>query len=325
MPLLITIARLVLLSLVLPMTVAAAQPMMVSAIAPGSPVYFHKFYAGKIADKHAFTMDLKNLNGVLTGTYRYAGKSVDIYLHGKIDPSGSFTMDELYAFKNTGVFKGVATEKEISGVWQSADGSKKWPFVADQTSEIKIGSKKEMLTKAIGDYSLESISGSGGANGMWDTWKAKGKWRSNVSGISNGMRRGNMIKLTLADIHLLDTMTIKVDADLTTRFLAGGKTILTIPYRDAGMQFEIKNAHNGVIEDDLKKLSSSTTVWDEQLYLLARDDIDYSDVISGNFEATVSDIVIVNYSVVKGTFDVSFVVGQCCGGSTFTFTRRNHP
>lgn len=323
MPLLITIMRSVLLALLLPMTVALAEPIASGNAAASSASYFHKFYSGKIADKYAFTMNLKNRNGVLAGTYRYGGKLIDINLKGKIEPSGSFTMDELDMSRRTGVFTGVMTVNQIAGVWQSSDGTKKWSFVADQTSEIKIGSKKEILTKAIGDYSLESISGSGGANAMWDTWKIKGKWESNTSGISNGMRQGNRLKLTLADIRLLNSMTIKVDADLTTRFQAGGKTILPIPYRDAGMHFNIKDEHNTVIVDDLKKFSPSTTVLDDELYLLAQDGVDYSGAISGNFEATVSDIVIVSYSIIEDTFTVSFVVGECCGGSTFTFKRRH--
>jgi hypothetical protein len=186
------------------------------------------------------------------------------------------------------------------------------------------GAPQGLLTKAVGEYSLDSISGSGGANGMWDTWKTRQKWRSNVSGISNGMRQAETVKLSPVDIRLLNSMRIKVDPDLTMRFLARGKTIVTIPYRDNGMQFDIKNASNRDV-DELKKLSSSTTVLDEQLFLLAQDEVDYSAVISGHFDATVNDIVIVSYSTVADTFNVSFVLGQCCGNSIFTFTRRHRP
>jgi hypothetical protein len=142
---------------------------------------------------------------VLTGTYRYAGKSIDINLGGNIDPSGTFTMDEYDMSQRVAVFKGTVAGPKIAGLWQSVDGSKKLSFAADETSEIKIGSKKEILTKAMGEYELDSISEAGGANGMWDTGKNKGKWGSNISGISNGMRGSINIKLTAADIRTLNS------------------------------------------------------------------------------------------------------------------------
>lgn len=318
-------ARAICLGLLLFAAMAIDKSMATNTSVPSNTVYFHRFYSGKIGDKYAVTMDLKNLNGVLTGTYRYAGKSRDIDLQGNMDPGGSFTMDESDISKRTGVFTGVLNDKKITGAWQSADGRRKWPFLAEQTSEIKIGSKKEILTTAIGDYSLASISGSGGANGMWDTWKEKGKWKSSTSGISGGMRQANTIKLTKADIHMLNSIAVTVDADLITRLLVDGKTIFTIPYRENGMQLAMKKPHNSVVEEDLKKYSPNTTVSDEHLYLMVQDDVDYSAVISGNFEAAVSDILTVSYSIVGDTFDVTFTEGNCCGNTTFAFSRRRRP
>jgi hypothetical protein len=307
-------------------SVAEAQATTANTNAGGINIaYFHKFYSGKIGDKYAFTMDLKNLNGTLSGKYRYVGKQSDVYLTGKIDPSGSFKMDETNGSKRSGTFTGQITGKEIDGVWQSADGARKFHFGASQTSEILIGSKKEIMTHAIGNYSLDTISGFGGANGMWDTWKEKGKWKSNTSGIVNAMREVDMVALTPADARLLDSLAVTVDANLTTRFMAGGKTLLTIPYLDAGMQLKLAQEHSSVVEDELKELSPSTTVHDEQLYLLVQDGVDYSKEISGHFEAAVGDIVTVSYSVVDGTFDVGFKEGECCGNTEFTFVRRKQP
>ena len=287
--------------------------------------YFHRFYSGKIGDKYVFTMDLKNLNGTLSGKYRYVGNQSDIYLTGKIDRSGSFTMDETNGSRRSGTFTGQITGKEIDGVWQSADGARRFHFGANQTSEILIGSKEEIMAQAIGNYSLDTISGAGGANGMWDTWKTKGKWQSDTSGIVNARREVDMVALAPADTRLLDSLAVTVDANLTTRFMVGGKTLLTIAYQDAGMQLKLAQEHNSVVEDELKVLSPSTTVWDEHLYLLVRDGVDYSKEISGHFEAAVGDIVTVSYSVVDGTFDISFRDGQCCGDTEFTFVRRKRP
>lgn len=296
---------------------------MVTAYASIDVAYFHKSYSGKIADKYAFTMDLKSLDGKLIGTYQYTGKTKrNIYLQGTINVDGTFTMDESDGMKSTGRFVGKLDNIQISGNWQSTDGRKNWPFVATQTSEIQIGTKKEILTKAIGDYPLANISGSGGANGMWDTWKEKGgRWQSNVSGISNGMREANTIKLTKSDIHLLNSMRVSVAADLSTRLSVGGKIIFTIPYRDNGMQYAVNASHNSIIEDNLKKYSDRTTVLDERLYLLVEDGVDYSNVISGNFEAAVSDILTVSYSVLDRDFELTFTEGDCCGSTTFKFSR----
>ena len=301
---------------------AAAPSAAAGTAAPDGAVYFHKYYSGKIGDKYAFTMDLKNLNGKLNGTYKYVGKPAELRLQGSMDANGSFAIDEFSGFSTrTGVFKGTLTDKQIAGMWQSADGAKKWNFVADQTSEIKIGSKRDILTKAIGAYALDAISGSGGANTMWDTWKTKGKWASNVSSNSGGTRQGNAVVLTVADTQLLNSLMVTVDADLTTRLLARGKTVLSVPFRDNGMQFVLGNGHSSVVTNQLGKLSAGTTVLDEQLYLLLQDGVDFSSTIAGSFEATVGDIVVVSYAIIPDTFSVRFSEGQCCGGSEFTFKR----
>jgi hypothetical protein len=328
MSLLAAVRRSVLLWLLSALCVNVVQAQSTAANIDSSSInitYFHKFYAGKIADKYAFTMDLKNLNGKLSGTYRYVGRQSDVYLTGKVDPSGSFTMNEQDGSgKRTGTFTGQIHGKQIDGAWQSANGAREFHFDANQTSEIVIGSKKEIMTRAIGDYPLDSISGSGGANGMWDTWKTKGKWQSNESSIVAARREASMIALTPADTRLLDSLAITVDPNLTTRFIVKGKTLLTIPYQDSGMQFSLEQEHNSVVEDELKPFSPKTTVEDEQLYLLVKDGVDYSKEISGNFDAAVSDIITVSYSVVSGTFDVTFTEGQCCGVTIFTFSRRKH-
>lgn len=296
--------------------------MEANPLVTGNSAYFHKYYSGKIDDKYAFAMDLKNVDGVLSGTYRYDKRGVDIYLEGKIAPSGSFTIEETYPVKGSGFFTGVIDGNTLKGTWQKDSAGRKLHFYAEQTSEIKIGSKKEILTKVIGDYPLKNISGAGGANGMWDTWKDKGRWRSNVSGISGGMRQGNEIKLNRADIRLLNSMKVHVDSKLNAHLVANGRTILTIPYLDNGMVYKLRNEYDSVVGDYLKKFSPKTTVLDEELYLLVEDDVDYSQALSGNFEAVVSGIITVSYSIVKDEFAVSFRTSQCCDNTSFTFSRR---
>lgn len=309
--------------------VAAAQsgaPAASTSTTTASPSTFHKTFSGKIAGKYPFTMDLKSNGGVLTGKYRYVGKQLDLMLQGKIDPSGTFTLEErnLSAVK-TGTFSGALAGKTISGVWQSADGAKSLPFLAEQSSEIVIGNKKALLTKAVGSFGLEQIEGSGGANGMWETWKQAGRWQSSTSGISAGRRQATKIALTPADIRLLDSMAVKVDADLSTRLVADGKTVLALPYREQGMQFDIKNAPGAVLEDGQNKLGPGTTVLDGTLYLLARDGVDFTGTLSGSFDAKVDDTVIVSYAIKADAFEVRFLAGECCESTIFRFTRSRKP
>lgn len=297
---------------------------MTAAAALADPLYFHKNFAGRIGGRYAFTMDLKNVDGRLTGSYRYAGKSNDIYLSGKIDPLGTFSMDEIgSAGQRTGTFTGKVASDTLDGSWASARGDRRLPVEAHQTSEIIIGSKREILTQAIGTYALDNVGGWGGANGMWDSWREKGQWKSNVSGISMARREFSDVSLTREDLHRLNSMTVTVDTSLATHLSVDGKVLLSIPYRDAGMQYEISQPHNSVVEDALKMLSSATTVHDEHLYLLVRDAIDFVPAMSGNYLPNDGlDVVTVSYAVVGKTFGVYLRDGNCCGGTEFTFRRK---
>ncbi|WP_414444498.1 hypothetical protein [Burkholderia sp. 22PA0106] len=298
-----------------------------SVMAHADTQYFHKTLAGHIGGRYAFTMDLKNVDGTLTGNYHYAGKQNKLYLNGKIDAAGNLTLDETPSSgKRSGTFTGKLNGGTFDGTWTSADGARRLPVNAHQTAETVIGSKRELLTQAVGTYALDTVSGSGGANSMWDTWRVKGGWTSNVSGIENARREFSTVKLTAADRKRLDSMTITVDAALTTRLNVDGKTVLTIPYRDAGMQYDIGKPHGGTAADDLKGLSPTATVHDEHLYLLASDRPDWLPALSGSFNAYGDDVALatVNYDVIGKTFQVFLRDSLCCGGTGFTFARKPH-
>lgn len=313
----------------LPMKVRPALALacaLLSTLAGASgttaPGYFHKRLAGKIGGKYAITMDLKNVDGELTGQYRYEGKRQGLYLRGKLDPSGSFEVDEMeLGAKVTGKFSGKITAGHIEGTWRSADGRRTLPFVADQTSEFVIGSKADILKSAIGVHPLTAISGSGGANAMWDTWKDEGRWGSNVSGISGGMRQGSQISLSKADVALLDSLRIVVGADLSVKLSARGKDLLTVPFRPDGMDYQLAEGHNDVAVEQLKKMSAKTTVHDETLYLLVRDGVDLSKPLSGSFEGLAEGILVVSYAFFDQRFELKFILGSCCDSTTWTFSK----
>lgn len=286
--------------------------------------YFHKTFSGTIDGRYAFTMDLKNVDGNLTGSYRYAGKRNDIDLSGKIDSSGILTMEEnADTGRRTGTFNGKLVGDELSGTWASAGSDRRLPFDAHQTSEIIIGSKREILTHAIGTYVLDRISGSGGANNMWDSWRVKGQWKSVTADVVAARPDPSDVKLTHEDVRRLNSMTVTVDASLTTRLSVGDKVLLTIPYRDAGLVYDISQPHDRVVEDELKPLSPDTTVHDERLFLLARDKIDFVPAMSGSFLSDDNfDIATVSYAIVDQNFEVRLWDGGCCAVTAFTFVHK---
>lgn len=315
--------------------VAVLLSWMTATTALADPQYFHKTFAGRIGDRYAFTMNLKNVDGRLTGSYRHAGKRNDIYLSGEIDTSGTFTMNEFgSAGQRTGTFTGKVASDTLDGNWASARGDRRLPVDAHQTSEIIIGSKREILTQAIGTYALDSVSGVGCPSGVWESWRDKGRWKSNFSVVEDGHGEVSDVSLTRGDLHRLNSMTVTLDTSLATRLSVDGKVLLSIPYRDAGMQYEIRQPHNSgieyeisqplnsVMEDHLKTLSPATTVYNEHLYLLARDAIDFAPAMSGNYLSNDVGVVTVSYAVVGKTFDVYLRDDNGCSGTVFSFRRK---
>ncbi|WP_332847903.1 hypothetical protein [Massilia sp. S19_KUP03_FR1] len=294
---------------------------------PSSPGYFHKYWSGKIDGKYAVKMELTCRDGTLQGNYFYVNKGVRINLTGRVGPAGTMALEE-NAWGNmpsTGSFAGTLGANHVDGMWTAADGKRSLPFAAGQTSEIHLGTRREIVGASVGDYALASIAGNGGANAMWDTGKTGKGWESSVSSNSGGMRQGSQIKLTRADQRLLDSLIIRVRPDLTTELFASGRVILTIPYSDRGAQFNISSAENASVRQSLEKQWTQARLEDETVYLLAQDGIDFSRHISGNFDGVVGDILLVTYAIVGNSFDVKFMAGQCCSESVFTFKRQQRP
>lgn len=291
---------------------------------PSTPGYFHKYLAGKIDGKYPFTMELICRDGALRGTYRYASKTVPIYLIGNVGPGGAVALQEIAKdnLPSTGSFAGTLRGNLVDGVWVSANGKKKFPFTAEQTSEIHLGTRRDIVSGTVGNYALVSITGYGGANAMWETWKTKKGWESSVSSISLAVREASDNVLTPADKRLLDSLTIRVRPDLTTELLARGRVILAIRYSDRGAQFDVTSEANDKVRRSLEKPWAEARLEDETVYLLAQDGVDFSRHISGNFEGVVGDVVLVRYAIPNDSFTVEFMDGQCCNSSTFTFKRQ---
>lgn len=294
---------------------------------PSTPGYFHKYLSGKIDGKYAFTMELICREGALRGTYRYASRTMPIYLIGNVGPGATVALEEM-AKDNlpiTGSFTGTLRGNHVDGVWVAPDGKKRLPFTAEQTSEIHLGTRREIVSGTVGDYALVSITGHGGANAMWETWKTKKGWDSNVSSISRAVRESSDIELTPADERLLDSLTIRIRPDLTTELLALGSVILAIPYSDRGARFNVTSDANADVRRSLEKPWTEARLEDETVYLLGQDGVDFSRHIAGNFQGVVGDVLLVRYAIPNDSFTVEFMDGECCNSSTFTFRRQRSP
>jgi hypothetical protein len=280
---------------------------------------FHRTYAGKIGERYSINIDLRCFNGVLAGKYRYKAKSHDIDLRGTIDSSGSFSLKESAdGLRRTGTFLGVIAKDGMLGVWKSLDGTRTLRFQAEVSKDFDIKSKKEILTGAIGEYYLKEFSGGGGV-GLWYTWKDNGKWHSNLSELSEGKREAVNKILSTIDGHQLDKIRVVIDSTLRMQLLVGQKAILSIPYEIESPIVEMRDgAHEKRIENELAKISFSTPEKDGVLYLLAKDGVDYSNLIRGDFGAPVAGVVIVSYYLLGDSINVNFVD---TAGTNLVFTR----
>lgn len=304
---------------------AASQAGAAGICQPSSPGYFHKFLSGSIDGKYAFTMDLQCRDGVLQGSYRYVGKAVPILLRGVMGPGATLALEEVLpdGRPGTGRFAGTLVGLHVDGTWVTADGKRTLLFAAAQTSEIHIGSRRDIMRGAVGEYGLDRIGGSGGANAMWDTVHTKKGWASSMSSISMARRETEVVALTRAEQRLLDSLTFRVRPDLASELVVNGKVVLAIPFRDGAIQTHIKDADTESARDVVENLSTPSGIVDEDLYLLAQDGVDYAHTLSGNFQGANGDFLLVRYAIASDSFALTFKEGDCCfgGSSTFTFTR----
>lgn len=288
-----------------------------------SPEYFHRTFIGKIAGKYPIEMDVRRSGNNLKGSYKYTGKKNSLILYGTIDSSGRFKMQEWADFKQTGVWSGKLSGDTLAGEWSTPDGSKKMAVEAYKTAEFKLKPKKELLRSAIGTYTLQSIEGARGANGMFDITRKDGAWHASSSGISEGMRVGQENNLSGGEIKLLNSTRITVDEKLSTRFFAGEKLLLEIPLNENGMKYSMSRPHSSVLDDKLKNFSPSSVYVDVdgKIYLAAMDGIDYSGTLTLEDMVT-QGILVLRYSPEAKTFEMDISIESCCDSNTLTFTRQ---
>ena len=115
-------------------------------------------------------------------------------------------------------------------------------------------SKKELLQSLVGTYALNVIEGTSGMNATTNYDKKLGKWTGIYSMRMFGKREYENIKITPDLLNKLNTMSVIVNPDLSVDFMCKGINIVSIPFKEDGMIYEI----TGAKEDSWKKINKDS-------------------------------------------------------------------
>lgn len=279
-------------------------------------------YKGNINHQYPINLELIKFNGTIGGSYHYEGKNSSLQLKGSIEDTGELNMSEYNSQGElTGYFEGKLKGEEISGNWHNSKRTKSMPFTLNRTSIASLQNKTDVLSDAMGQYHLTSISGVMGANTMFDTYKEKGSWVSFTSSNIGGVRDGTDIKLNEKDIELLNNLRLVVDDHLTVHVYAGLIELINCPFKADGMTYKLKEKDKSKLMEKMAALKPSSILEGNQYVLLADDQINFSEIISGNFVSVGEDSAILSYNPATRTFELDIFVGSCCDGNILTFTK----
>jgi hypothetical protein len=239
---------------------------------------FAASYKGTINGKYAITLDLNKFKDELGGSYKYEGKNTSLVLSGRMDDTGSFTFNEYTSNgKATGTFEGKLKGEELSGTWYNSDRTKQMPFLLKRTAISSLQSKTDVLSDAIGQYTLSSIAGNLSVNGIFDTYYDEGKWKCSSSGIISSQRVVQEIELTDNDIQFLNNLHIEVDDELNVHIFAGLHELVNSKFNASEMDYRINEMDKMKMNPKIANLSPSTIYQDNQLVIAANDQIDFSE------------------------------------------------
>jgi hypothetical protein len=79
---------------------------------------------------------LERVETVISGWYFYYSNAKMIRLEGKIDPQGSFQIEESVDYKKTGIFKGNVHQGKWTGTWQKPAGGASLPFLLQENRDL---------------------------------------------------------------------------------------------------------------------------------------------------------------------------------------------
>jgi hypothetical protein len=190
---------------------------------------------------------------------------------------------------------------------------------SEKIEEIPKSEKEVLLSGLIGDHSLKSISGFMGANTMVDYTLERGKWVAQGSAIEDAMRKAYDIDLERSDVQLLSSMKIQVTNDLTVKLLCNGKTYYTMPLNPNGMAYFLRNSPKKYSSNFPAKLSESSTIIGDYLYLYAKDNVSENEMSSLNIAEVFADVISIAYNLKTKQFEMSLFYGDCCDNAIYYF------
>ncbi|MBK6836315.1 MAG: hypothetical protein IPG89_19460 [Bacteroidetes bacterium] len=297
-------------------------PSIPDSVVLGALNDFTASYEGSINDKYEITMQLIKVGNSIGGYYSYKNKGTKIWLNGSVLEDGSIDMPEINKGTVTGVFKGKIANNKFTGTWSKADNSKSMPFNVSQTSIASMQTKADVLSNAMGQYYLRSISGSVGANAMFDTYLEKGKWLSVSSSNVGGEREGTTIKLTEKDLELLNNLRVVVDDNMDVHVYAGLIELVKSPYTAKGMDYSIKQTDKTKMHERISYLSPDTIKYENKYILIAKDKISFTQTLKGSFDIVTEDNMILTYFPFNNTFELEIFWGECCDSNVLIFDKK---
>jgi hypothetical protein len=271
-------------------------------------------YAGTVGGKSAVTMELIRNGTALQGFYRYGRRMDVLTLKGTVGPGGEIGLTETEPRgKTTGRISGKLQDGCMKGEWSSPDGASRLPLKVCELS------KQQALTAAIGTFYLTAVSGTAGANTMFDMEKTGRRWSVTGSYIGpQAMREAGDYGLDKQEVDFLNSLRVRVGKDLSVRFMAGDTTIRRIPFNEEGMEHKLSPSESslGYLETPLGKLSPSTTFIHGRLFLAAISEVDYSGLVDSGLLSQDPGRLIVAYVTGVDRFEIQM------GQMTLTLTRR---
>ena len=182
-------------------------------------------------------------------------------------------------------------------------------------------SKEEVLKSIVGQYELNDISASMGANTMVDYYKMKGLWKGTYSMLMGGRRESEGIKISPDVLKKLKTMKIKVNPDLSIVFSCNEIPIATIPFKADGMVYEMTGSYNVSSQGELSQLQPELTFQDGQLFLYAKDNLDETVLEPYDIADVLPNTILISYELKDKTFNVILCESEGMGYSTYTFKK----
>lgn len=280
-------------------------------------------YKGTIDNQYPIKMEFIKFTNSVGGSYQYDGKNMALRLKGSMEDTGEIKMSELNSEgEETGFFEGKMVGEQITGTWYNRKRTKSMPFSLERTSIASLQTKTDILSDAMGTFTLTSISGNAGANALFDTYQENGKWHSENSGMTSNTRESSVNDLSQDDIALLNNLHVTVDEKLNVHVFAGLIELVNCPFKADAMEYRVKETDKEKMSLKIAGIIPNNIINENHLDLVADDQVDFSGTLKGNFDIVASNNMILSYYPAERKFELDLFYGVCCDGNMLTFRRK---